>query len=131
MPPSSKPLDDLKDDHDDLAFLEDQAAVGMASPDCAVWRMMIVDDDVHATATFALRSLKMQNRPLVREDDVKDLILLRQLQRAQRSAISDQQSAISNQNQSSCTASTGQSRIYALSMRFSKLCASSTARATS
>ena len=34
-------------------------------------------------------------------------------------------------DQSSCTASSGQSRMYALSMRFSKLCASSTARATS
>jgi hypothetical protein len=33
--------------------------------------------------------------------------------------------------QSSAACSAGQSRIYALSMRFSKLCASSTARATS
>ncbi len=64
MPPSSTPLEDIKDDHDDLVFLEEQASAGDASD--AVWRVMIVDDDedVHSTTTFALGNLDMQHRPL-------------------------------------------------------------------
>ena len=66
MSQSSTPLDDVKDDHDDLVFLEEQGVTGAASVDCAVWRVMIVDDDedVHSTTTFALGNLDMQHRPL-------------------------------------------------------------------
>ena len=66
MSPSSTPFDHVKDDHDDLVFLKEQAAADVASLDCAVWRVMIVDDDddVHSTTTFALGNLDMQNRPL-------------------------------------------------------------------
>jgi CheY-like chemotaxis protein len=66
MPPSSTPLDDVKDDHDDLVFLEEQAVAGAGSGNGAVWRVMIVDDDedVHSTTTFALGNLDMQHRPL-------------------------------------------------------------------
>jgi diguanylate cyclase (GGDEF)-like protein len=66
MPPSSTPLDDVKDDHDDLVFLEEQAVAGAANGANAVWRVMIVDDDedVHSTTTFALGNLDMQQRPL-------------------------------------------------------------------
>jgi diguanylate cyclase (GGDEF)-like protein len=66
MPPSSTPLDDVKDDHDDLVFLEEQAVADAGSGSKAVWRVMIVDDDedVHSTTTFALGNLDMQHRPL-------------------------------------------------------------------
>ena len=66
MPPSSTPLDDVKDDHDDLVFLEEQAAASAGTGADAVWRVMIVDDDedVHSTTTFALGNLDMQHRPL-------------------------------------------------------------------
>jgi diguanylate cyclase (GGDEF)-like protein len=66
MPPASTPLDDVKDDHDDLVFLEEQAVAGTGSRADAVWRVMIVDDDedVHSTTTFALGNLDMQHRPL-------------------------------------------------------------------
>ena len=55
----------MKDDHDDLVFLEEhpaQAASGARN----VWRVMIIDDDedVHSTTTFALGNLDMQHRPL-------------------------------------------------------------------
>ena len=65
MPQSSTPLEDVKDDHDDLVFLEEhpaQAASGVRN----VWRVMIIDDDedVHSTTTFALGNLDMQHRPL-------------------------------------------------------------------
>ena len=65
MPESSTPLDDIKDDHDDLVFLEEQPAP--AKPGASgVWRVMIIDDDedVHSTTTFALGNLDMQHRPL-------------------------------------------------------------------
>jgi diguanylate cyclase (GGDEF)-like protein len=63
---SSTPLVDVKDDHDDLVFLEEQAVAGAGSGGNAVWRVMIVDDDedVHSTTTFALGNLDMQHRPL-------------------------------------------------------------------
>jgi diguanylate cyclase (GGDEF)-like protein len=66
MSPSSTPLDAVKDDHDDLVFLEEHPPAGVASADAAVWRVMIVDDDedVHSTTTFALGNLEMQHRPL-------------------------------------------------------------------
>src|SRR5665647_2750938 len=66
MSQSSTPLDDVKDDHDDLVFLEEQAVAGTGSEADAVWRVMIVDDDedVHSTTTFALGNLEMQHRPL-------------------------------------------------------------------
>ncbi|MDB5906866.1 MAG: hypothetical protein JWP34_980 [Massilia sp.] len=66
MQPSSTPLDDVKDDHDDLVFLEEQTVSGAAIGNDAVWRVMIVDDDedVHSTTTFALGNLDMQHRPL-------------------------------------------------------------------
>ena len=65
MPQSSPPLAEVKDDHDDLVFLEEhpaQAASGARN----VWRVMIIDDDedVHSTTTFALGNLDMQQRPL-------------------------------------------------------------------
>ena len=66
MPPSSTPLDQIKDDHDDLVFLEEQAVAATGNGANAVWRVMIVDDDedVHSTTTFALGNLDMQHRPL-------------------------------------------------------------------
>jgi diguanylate cyclase (GGDEF)-like protein len=66
MHPASTPLDDVKDDHDDLVFLEEQALTGGAAQPPAVWRVLIVDDDkdVHSTTTFALGNLDMQQRPL-------------------------------------------------------------------
>ena len=66
MPLSSTRFDHVEDDHDDLVFLEEQAVAGTTSLDGAAWRVMIVDDDedVHATTTFALGNLGMQNRPL-------------------------------------------------------------------
>ncbi|MDB5916968.1 MAG: hypothetical protein JWR40_1202 [Massilia sp.] len=66
MSHSSTPLDEVKDDHDDLVFLEEQVVPGAASVEAAVWRVMIVDDDedVHSTTTFALGNLDMQHRPL-------------------------------------------------------------------
>ncbi|WP_426196979.1 EAL domain-containing protein [Massilia sp. DWR3-1-1] len=70
MPLSSPPLAAIKDDPDDLLFLEERKlpldADGgpLAGP---VWRILIVDDDadVHTTTTFALGNLEMQHRPLV------------------------------------------------------------------
>ncbi len=69
MFPSSTPFEAIKDDPDDLVFLEEQSFP--AEPDAglapgAVWRVMIVDDDadVHTTTTFALGNLDMQHRPL-------------------------------------------------------------------
>ena len=67
MPPSTTPLDAIKDDADDLVFLEEHsAAEASAAGSRPVWRVMIVDDDedVHATTTFALGNLDMQHRPL-------------------------------------------------------------------
>jgi diguanylate cyclase (GGDEF)-like protein len=66
MPPSSTPLADIKDDHDDLVFLDEQVAPSAGAATGAVWRIMIVDDDedVHSTTTFALGNLDMQHRPL-------------------------------------------------------------------
>ena len=69
MPPSSTPFESIKDDPDDLVFLEEQSfpTESDASPaPGAVWRVMIVDDDedVHTTTTFALGNLDMQHRPL-------------------------------------------------------------------
>ena len=66
MPSSSTPLDPLKDDQDDLVFLEEPPAPAPASSERHVWRVMIVDDDedVHSTTTFALGNLDMQHRPL-------------------------------------------------------------------
>jgi diguanylate cyclase (GGDEF)-like protein len=65
MPPSSTPLELIKDDHDNLVFLDEQPA-RTATGERKVWRVMIVDDDqdVHSTTTFALGNLEMQNRPL-------------------------------------------------------------------
>jgi len=67
MPQPSTSLDDIKDDHDDLVFLEEHpAAQAAATGASGVWRVMIVDDDedVHSTTTFALGNLDMQHRPL-------------------------------------------------------------------
>ncbi|MES2324029.1 MAG: EAL domain-containing protein [Pseudomonadota bacterium] len=66
MPPSSTPLDDIKDDHDDLVFLEEHPAPAHTFGAATVWRVMIIDDDedVHSTTTFALGNLDMQHRPL-------------------------------------------------------------------
>ena len=66
MHPASTPLEDSKDDHDDLVFLEEQTLTVAGSAAKAVWRVMIVDDDedVHSTTTFALGNLDMQHRPL-------------------------------------------------------------------
>ncbi|MES2150568.1 MAG: EAL domain-containing protein [Pseudomonadota bacterium] len=66
MPPSSTPLTDVKDDHDDLVFLEEHPASTATAAAHNVWRVMIVDDDedVHSTTTFALGNLDMQHRPL-------------------------------------------------------------------
>ncbi|MDL2355140.1 MAG: EAL domain-containing protein [Pseudomonadota bacterium] len=66
MSPSSTPLENFEDDHDDLVFLDEQAVAGTGDAAGAVWRVMIVDDDedVHSTTTFALGNLDMQHRPL-------------------------------------------------------------------
>jgi diguanylate cyclase (GGDEF)-like protein len=69
MPQASTPFEDVKEDFDDLVFLEEQAAPATAGNSAnaqAVWRIMIVDDDedVHSTTTFALGNLDMQQRPL-------------------------------------------------------------------
>jgi diguanylate cyclase (GGDEF)-like protein len=66
MPPSSTPLENAKDDQDDLVFLEEQAAPAETGGPRKVWRVMIIDDDedVHSTTTFALGNLDMQHRPL-------------------------------------------------------------------
>ncbi|MES2127755.1 MAG: EAL domain-containing protein [Pseudomonadota bacterium] len=66
MPPSNPPLDNSKDDQDDLVFLEEHPAPAPASGVRNVWRVMIIDDDedVHSTTTFALGNLDMQHRPL-------------------------------------------------------------------
>jgi len=59
-------LDQLKDDHDDLVFLDEAPTGAGGAHERGVWRVMIVDDDqdVHSTTTFALRNLDMQQRPL-------------------------------------------------------------------
>ena len=66
MPPSSTPLEAVKDDHDDLVFLDEQTTAQPGEACDAVWRVMIVDDDedVHSTTTFALGNLDMQQRSL-------------------------------------------------------------------
>jgi diguanylate cyclase (GGDEF)-like protein len=68
MPLSSTPFEAVKDDHDDLVFLEEQAVTAAGNGAGPVWRVMIVDDDddedVHSTTTFALGNLDMQHRPL-------------------------------------------------------------------
>jgi diguanylate cyclase (GGDEF)-like protein len=68
MPQVSTPFEDVKEDFDDLVFLDEQAvpATGKSANAEAVWRIMIVDDDedVHSTTTFALGNLDMQHRPL-------------------------------------------------------------------
>ncbi|GJI97291.1 diguanylate cyclase [Duganella caerulea] len=66
MPPPITPLEQSKDDQDDLVFLEEHPAT-LAVPGARnVWRVMIIDDDedVHSTTTFALGNLDMQQRPL-------------------------------------------------------------------
>src|SRR5471032_2358339 len=66
MPEPIMPLDANKDDHDDLVFLDEQAAPPPLPALRSVWRVMIIDDDedVHSTTTFALGNLEMQHRPL-------------------------------------------------------------------
>ena len=67
MPPSTTPFASIKDDADDLVFLEEHSgSQDLAAGERPVWRIMIVDDDedVHATTTFALGNLDMQHRPL-------------------------------------------------------------------
>jgi diguanylate cyclase (GGDEF)-like protein len=66
MPPSITPLDQNKDDQDDLVFLEEHPVEPAAHASREVWRVMIIDDDedVHSTTTFALGNLDMQQRPL-------------------------------------------------------------------
>jgi diguanylate cyclase (GGDEF)-like protein len=66
MPPSITPLEQSKDDHDDLVFLEEHPTAPAATGPRNVWRVMIIDDDedVHSTTTFALGNLDMQHRPL-------------------------------------------------------------------
>ncbi|MES2319034.1 MAG: EAL domain-containing protein [Pseudomonadota bacterium] len=66
MPQSSTPLDAIKDDHDDLVFLDENPAPATDDGAPRVWRVMIIDDDedVHSTTTFALGNLDMQHRPL-------------------------------------------------------------------
>lgn len=66
MPEPIPRLAAVKDDADDLVFLDEVA--GPAGPQAArpAWRVMIIDDDedVHSTTTFALGNLDMQQRPL-------------------------------------------------------------------
>jgi diguanylate cyclase (GGDEF)-like protein len=66
MPPSITPLENAKDDPDDLVFLEEHAVPAETTGVRKVWRVMIIDDDedVHSTTTFALGNLDMQHRPL-------------------------------------------------------------------
>ena len=66
MPPPVTPLEQSKDDQDDLVFLEEHPVAAAPTGTRSVWRVMIIDDDedVHSTTTFALGSLDMQNRPL-------------------------------------------------------------------
>ncbi|WP_426116031.1 two-component system response regulator [Massilia sp. PWRC2] len=73
MPPSRPPFEAIKDDPDDLVFVEEAApAAALLAADQPqpqpqpVWRVLIVDDDadVHTTTTFALGNLEMQSRPL-------------------------------------------------------------------
>ena len=66
MPPPITPLEQSKDDQDDLVFLEEHPAVPATTGTRNVWRVMIIDDDedVHSTTTFALGNLDMQHRPL-------------------------------------------------------------------
>ncbi|MFS2002188.1 putative bifunctional diguanylate cyclase/phosphodiesterase [Duganella sp. CT11-25] len=66
MPPSITPLEQSKDDQDDLVFLEEHPAAPATTGARNVWRVMIIDDDedVHSTTTFALGNLDMQHRPL-------------------------------------------------------------------
>jgi diguanylate cyclase (GGDEF)-like protein len=66
MPAPITPLDQNKDDQDDLVFLEEHPAEPAAHANREVWRVMIIDDDedVHSTTTFALGNLDMQQRPL-------------------------------------------------------------------
>src|SRR5450830_1428324 len=66
MPPSISPLEQPKDDQDDLVFLEGHPMTPAATGARSVWRVMIIDDDedVHSTTTFALGNLDMQHRPL-------------------------------------------------------------------
>jgi len=66
MPASITPLEQTKDDQDDLVFLEEHPATPAPAGPRAVWRVMIIDDDedVHSTTTFALGNLDMQHRPL-------------------------------------------------------------------
>ena len=67
MPPPVTPLEQAKDDQDDLVFLEEHPATPAATTGVRnVWRVMIIDDDedVHSTTTFALGNLDMQHRPL-------------------------------------------------------------------
>jgi diguanylate cyclase (GGDEF)-like protein len=67
MPPPVTPLEQSKDDQDDLVFLEEHPAAPAGSTGARnVWRVMIIDDDedVHSTTTFALGNLDMQHRPL-------------------------------------------------------------------
>ncbi|MET3132827.1 diguanylate cyclase (GGDEF)-like protein [Oxalobacteraceae bacterium GrIS 1.11] len=66
MPAPITPLEQNKDDHDDLVFLEEHPAPSGAPATRNVWRVMIIDDDedVHSTTTFALGNLDMQHRAL-------------------------------------------------------------------
>ncbi|MBV7534488.1 EAL domain-containing protein [Duganella sp. sic0402] len=66
MPPPVTPLEQSKDDQDDLVFLEEHPAAPAMTGARNVWRVMIIDDDedVHSTTTFALGNLDMQQRPL-------------------------------------------------------------------
>ena len=65
MPPPN-PLEQSKDDQDDLVFLEEHPTAPAPAGPRSVWRVMIIDDDedVHSTTTFALGNLDMQHRPL-------------------------------------------------------------------
>ncbi|WP_179672446.1 EAL domain-containing protein [Duganella sp. 1224] len=66
MPAPVTPLEQSKDDQDDLVFLEEHPAAPATPGARNVWRVMIIDDDedVHSTTTFALGNLDMQHRPL-------------------------------------------------------------------
>ncbi|MES2159578.1 MAG: EAL domain-containing protein [Pseudomonadota bacterium] len=66
MPPPITPLEQSKDDQDDLVFLEEHPTAPAVPGARNVWRVMIIDDDedVHSTTTFALGNLDMQQRPL-------------------------------------------------------------------
>jgi diguanylate cyclase (GGDEF)-like protein len=66
MYPTSPPVEDTQDEHDDLIFLDEQPAPTASGVNRPTWRVMIIDDDedVHSTTTFALGNLEMQHRPL-------------------------------------------------------------------